>query len=91
MNSRIEQLTQLTTVTWDGHLISKPDRDALIKLGYAVHSERGGFQVITPRGINLLSDMNLLRDTPRPCREKDNADEPAGAEPDYRALLKDSL
>lgn len=70
MNSRIEQLMQLTTATWDGDLISKPDRDVLIRLGYAVRSERGGFQIITPQGISLLNDLNLLRETPRPWREK---------------------
>ena len=52
---RIEQLLQ---ITFDGDLINKPERDALQQMGYCVKSE--GFNIITPEGIKLLSNLGLI-------------------------------
>jgi hypothetical protein len=54
-----EQLLQLTTATWDGHLISKGARDDLVKLGYAECT--GGWTIATVAGVRLLLDRNLLK------------------------------
>ena len=50
--TRIEQLQQLTTVTWDGDLISKTDRDELVKCGFAKRVL--GWNYITEEGIRTL-------------------------------------
>jgi len=56
----IEQLLQLFNgVTWDGDLISKPDRDELIKIGLS-DKAGGGFNYITGKGIQYLSDLKLV-------------------------------
>ena len=55
----LEQLEQLKTVTWDGNLISKTARDALVKKGLAVREN--GWQVITPLGIQKLLELGLLK------------------------------
>ena len=57
--SYIEQLAQLTTLTWDGDLICKPHRDELVKAGYA---ERiNGFNLITANGILVLNNLGIIR------------------------------
>ena len=58
MTSRIEQLKQLATVTWDGNLISKHDRDELVKCGWATRSH--GYNVVTESGIQALQNLGLL-------------------------------
>lgn len=59
MNARIEQLKQLATATWDGNLISKSDRDELVKAELA---QRGyGWNWITEKGVKYLVDLGLLK------------------------------
>lgn len=54
-----EQLLQLLRIVWDGDLISKSDRDILVKMGFV---ERNcGFQIITGAGIRYLNDNGLIR------------------------------
>jgi len=60
MNSRLDQLLQLTKVTWDGDLISKTERDCLVKECLA--SRSSGFNVITDNGIRILSQLNLIKE-----------------------------
>jgi hypothetical protein len=55
----IEQLQQLSTATWDGNLISKHERDMLVKNEYAIRAS-GGYNVITPKGINTLIQLKKL-------------------------------
>ena len=54
-----EQLIQLLRIVWDGDLISRSDRDVLIKMGYAVH--QSGFQIITTKGIRYLVANGFIR------------------------------
>ncbi len=56
---RIEQLQQLTTVTCDGDLISKFDRDELVKQDFV--SRSCGYNVITDSGIRILNSLGLLK------------------------------
>lgn len=59
MNGRIEQLKQLSTVTWDGNLISKHDRDELVKVGLA---HRGfGWNWLSDKGVETLINLDLLK------------------------------
>lgn len=53
---RLEQLLQLLQITFDGDLVNKTERDALLQMGYCIKSE--GF--ITPEGIKLLSNLGLI-------------------------------
>ena len=55
----IEQLTQLTQVTWDGDLISKSDRDLLVKCGYA--DKINGLNFITVSGIVVLQNLGIFK------------------------------
>lgn len=55
----IEQLQALCMLTWDGNLISKDARTALVKAGLAQQFE-GGFNLITAKGIQYLYDLHLL-------------------------------
>ena len=54
-----EQLLQLLRIVWDGDLISKSDRDILVKMGFVERS--CGFQIITGAGIRYLNDNGLIR------------------------------
>lgn len=54
----LEQLMQLTEITADGDLISKSDRDELVKKELATRSS--GFNVITIEGIALLDKLNAI-------------------------------
>lgn len=59
VNSRLEQLMQITKVTWDGNLISKTDRDELIKVGYCDKCD--GLNYITYEGIKALIKIGSLK------------------------------
>lgn len=54
----IESLLQLTRLTWDGDIISKSDRDFLIRSGLA--QRNNGYSMVTPKGIQYLVDLNLI-------------------------------
>lgn len=54
----VEQLKQLLRVTWDGNLISKRDRDELVKLGYVDRTE--GYNFITKKGIQYLINYSEM-------------------------------
>lgn len=56
--TRLEQLIQLLTVTWDGDLIHKTGRDGLVKRGLAIN--RDGWNVITPEGIGVLESIGAI-------------------------------
>lgn len=56
---RIEQLMQLTQITWDGDIISKHERDQLVKSGLAQRMPHG-FNVITDKGVEVLYDLGLI-------------------------------
>lgn len=56
----LEQLKQLTKVTWDGNLICKSDRDNLVKIGLADRLE--GFNFITKKGLKYLIDLDEYKD-----------------------------
>jgi hypothetical protein len=59
MNGSIEQLKQLTSCTWDGNLLSKSDRDELVKSGLA---QRGyGWNWITKEEVAYLIRLQLLK------------------------------
>ena len=51
----LEQLFQLRNLTWDGNLISKSNRDELLKKGLIIKSE--GFQVVSSAGIYILNSL----------------------------------
>lgn len=55
----IEQLIQLTQVTWDGDLISKQARTNLVTLGFSVRGGNG-FNVITPSGLDFLAREGVI-------------------------------
>lgn len=59
MNARIEQLRQLERCTWDGNLISKTDRDELVKSGLSQRVQ--GWNLITTKGVEYLLDLGLLK------------------------------
>jgi hypothetical protein len=59
MNSRIDQLGQLAKGhVWDGNLISKHDRDELVKAGLA--ARLGGWNFLTDKGIEYAVNLHLL-------------------------------
>lgn len=57
--ARVEQLLQLTKVIFDGNLIGKLQRDALVKAGLAQRCE--GWNWITKKGVEYLVDLGLLK------------------------------
>lgn len=57
--SLLEQLQNLTMLTWDGDLISKDHRKTLVRRGYAAQCQ--GWNIITPKGIKLLDGMGKLK------------------------------
>ena len=60
MNSRIEQFAQIVKgPVWDGNLISKHDRDELVKAGLIARRE--GWNFTTDRGIQAAIEFNLLK------------------------------
>lgn len=60
MTTRIQQLTQLVTATWDGNLISKRDRDELVRHGL-VQKTRYGYNIATIKGIDYLYELSIIR------------------------------
>lgn len=55
---RVEQLLQLLQITWDGDLISKSDRDELVKNELAFKTS--GFNLITGKGIIYLLELGFI-------------------------------
>lgn len=53
-----EQLVQLLRITYDGDLISKNDRDLLVKSGLAVRIH--GYNIISTEGIKYLSNEKII-------------------------------
>ena len=60
MSGEIEQLQQLTKVTWDGNLISKDARSQLRKKGYV--DSINGWNFLTKKGVKTLVELRLLKD-----------------------------
>lgn len=59
MNSRIDQLKQITSApVWDGNLISKYDRDELVKSGLV--GRHAGWNYLTGLGIQYAVDLAWL-------------------------------
>lgn len=56
----IEALRQLKTATWDGNLISKSARSALVKKGLVI--EFNGWQVVSQEGLAVLETLGYLDD-----------------------------
>lgn len=57
MSARIEQLKQLMNCTWDGNLISKTERDELVKLGLVQRFK--GWNWITEKGLDVLLSLGI--------------------------------
>ena len=55
----LDQLQQLLSVTWDGNLICKADRDELVKKRLA--DKYDGFNYITKKGLRYLIDLKLIK------------------------------
>lgn len=55
----IEQLLQLTSLIWDGDLISKEHRDQLVSCGYAYRF--GGYSIITAEGVDVIAKLRLIK------------------------------
>jgi hypothetical protein len=56
--SLVEQLQQLTCLTWDGDLIGKSNRDELVKVGLA--QRFNGWNLITEKGVKYLQDLGFI-------------------------------
>jgi len=56
---QMDALKQLTSVVWDGYLISKSARYDLMDKGLVVKVQ--GFQVISQQGLAVLEHLELLR------------------------------
>lgn len=54
----IAQLQQLTHLTFDGDLISKPDRDKLVKSGLVMRF--AGWNIVTEKGVSYLNDLGFI-------------------------------
>jgi hypothetical protein len=57
--SVIDTFLQLATITWDGNLISKTDRDYLVQTGYA--KKVNGWNYLTTNGIIALVNLRLIK------------------------------
>ena len=55
----VAQLQQLTALTWDGDLISKFERDKLVKSGLA-QKITNGWNIITDKGVTYLEDLQFI-------------------------------
>lgn len=55
-----DQIMQLLRITWDGDLVSKSDRDELVRRGLAVKTN-GGYNILTKEGIEYLHNNNYLK------------------------------
>ena len=62
MNQKIinEVLMQLTTVTWDGNLLSKSTRDWLIERGLAQRFG-SGWNWLTAKGVEYCETLHILK------------------------------
>jgi hypothetical protein len=61
MNQKIinEALQQLTTVTWDGNLLSKITRDWLVERGLVQRFD--GFNWLTEKGVEHCVTLKILK------------------------------
>jgi hypothetical protein len=59
VSSFYDQLMQLMFLTWDGDLISKSDRDQLVKKGLAVRFGNG-WNIITETGVAFLERKDYI-------------------------------
>ncbi len=60
MNPRIEQLSQIAKgPVWDGNLISKHNRDELVKSGFV--DRHAGWNFLTKEGVILAVGLWILR------------------------------
>lgn len=55
----VEQLQQLTCLTWDGDLISKTERTRLVKSGLACQMNNG-WNLITAKGVEYLENLGFI-------------------------------
>ncbi len=55
----IKALRQLTSVTWDGNLLSKEYRDRLVQRGLA--QREFGYNWITTKGLEYLVNLDFIR------------------------------
>lgn len=55
----IEQLLQLLRITWDGDIINKTERDALLKEGLCIQFG-AGWNLITPEGADMLYKLGFI-------------------------------
>ena len=55
----VAQLQQLTSLTWDGDLLSKFERDKLVKSGLA-EKIPNGWNIITSKGVTYLEDLQFI-------------------------------
>lgn len=55
---RVAQLQQLTSLTFDGDLIGKSERDQLVKAGLAIRFD--GWNLITPEGVRYLYNLGFI-------------------------------
>ena len=56
---RLAQLTQLRTITWDGDLISKHDRDELQRAGLVERAH--GYNFLTTEGVRFLYVLGVIQ------------------------------
>lgn len=60
-DNHIEQLMQIFNgAIWDGDLISKADRDELVKASL-VQRAHSGYNIITPKGVEYVVDLGLVK------------------------------
>jgi len=59
MTTRLDQLKQLLTVTWDGNLISKDDTKSLYETGLIDRAY--GWNWITKVGVKTLRDLGEIK------------------------------
>lgn len=85
MNSRLEQLLQLVKVTWDGDLISKSERDCLVKECLATKCR--GFNLLTDEGVRILYQLGLIKEETRLAAEQGEGQFTA-SNSDYAAALR---
>lgn len=55
----VAQLQQLTHLTHDGDLISKSERDKLVRSELA-YRPNGGWNLVTEKGIRYLEDLGFI-------------------------------
>ena len=55
----VSQLQQLTSLTWDGDLIGKIERNTLVERGLA-QKMNNGWNIITPMGVEYLQGLGFI-------------------------------